>query len=282
MQVNGNTQSSLYQLLNQRKTSMQDMVQDVQSGNITGAQAALAQMQQANQSLGINGGTTSGSSPDASASGSKATAGLSSMKNDLTAMMSAVQSGDLTSAQNAWNQIQSNMAVGMTQDTPSPPPPAYSNDSTTGAATDDLTKLLDAVQSGDTDGMKTSATAFAKDLQNLLGSTSSTSTAAASTSTDSTGNPILDDLNALVQAAQSGDANAAQTAQQKLQNDMQATEQASGTGHAHGHHHHRGGGGKPEAIQSTSATTATPVLAADGASPDSTATTTTSVDTIPA
>jgi hypothetical protein len=218
---------------------------------------------------------------------------LSSMKNDLTAMMSAVQSGDLTSAQNAWNQIQSNAAVGAAQGHshahPAEPPPSSATDSTStdanDTATDDLTKLLDAVQSGDTDGMKSSATAFAKDLQTLLGtssSTSSSSTTSTSTSTDSTGNPILDDLNALVQAAQSGDTNAAQTAQRKLQNDMQATEQASGAGHAHGHHHHHGGGGKPEATQSTSATTATTVLAADGTSPDSTTTATTDVDTIPA
>ena len=284
MQVSG-SQSQLYQLLSQRNKSVQEMVDSIQQGSISTAQAALSQIQQTNKSLGVDDNT------DASTSGTTSvSAGLSPMKTDLTAMMQAVQSGDLTSAQTAWKQMQSDMASGSMPPPPPGPPPSSgtSTDSTSSdsdTATDDLSKLLDAVKSGDTDAMKTSATAFAKDLQNILGTSSTSSTASTSTSTDvsSTGNPILDDLNALVQAAQSGDTNAAQTAQQKLHSDMQATEQASGAGHAHGHHHHHGGGGKPEATsQSTSATTATTVLAADGTSPDSTTTTSTDVDMVPA
>jgi len=281
MQVSG-SQSQLYQLLSQRNKSVQEMVDSIQQGSISTAQAALNQIQQTNKSLGVDDNT------DASASGTTSvSAGLSPMKTDLTAMMSAVQSGDLTSAQTAWKQMQSDMASGSMPPPPPGPPPSSgtSTDSTSGdsdTATDDLSKLLDAVKSGDTDAMKTSATAFAQDLQNILGTSSTSSTASTSTDASSTGNPILDDLNALVQAAQSGDTNAAQTAQQKLQSDMQASEQASGAGHAHGYHHHHGGGGKPEASQGTAATTATTVLAADGTSPDSTTTTSTDVDTIPA
>ena len=282
MQVSG-SQSQLYQLLSQRNKSVQEMVDSIQQGSISTAQAALNQIQQTNKSLGVDDNT------DASTSGTTSvSAGLSPMKTDLTAMMSAVQSGDLTSAQTAWKQMQSDMASGSMPPPPPGPPPSWgtrtdSTSSDSDTATDDLSKLLDAVKSGDTDAMKTSATAFAKDLQNILGTSSTRSATSTSTDASSTGNPILDDLNTLVQAAQSGDTNAAQTAQQKLQSDMQATEQALGAGHAHGHHHHHGGGGKPEATsQSTSATTATTVLAADSTSPDSTTTTSTNVDTIPA
>jgi len=282
MQVSG-SQSQLYQLLSQRNKSVQEMVDSIQQGSISTAQAALNQIQQTNKSLGVDDNT------DASTSGTTSvSAGLSPMKTDLTAMMSAVQSGDLTSAQTAWKQMQSDMASGSMPPPPPGPPPSWgtrtdSTSSDSDTATDDLSKLLDAVKSGDTDAMKTSATAFAKDLQNILGTSSTRSATSTSTDASSTGNPILDDLNTLVQAAQSGDTNAAQTAQQKLQSDMQATEQALGAGHAHGHHHHHGGGGKPEATsQSTSATTATTVLAADGTSPDSTTTTSTDVDMVPA
>lgn len=256
MQVNSNSGSQILELLKARRQSIQTMVKDVQGGDISGAQQALTQLQQTDQSLGISEGSS-----DDSSSGTSSRPGRPHM--DLSNLVSAVQSGDLSAAQDAWQQVQANMSN-------SPYGGGGSGGNLRGMAKD-LTSLLDAVNSGDQDSMQTAASAVAQDLQSFTGQTSdATQQTASATDTSISTDPrqtLIGDLQNLITAAQSGDASSAQSAEQKLQQDLQSA--MSGVHHGgHHHHHHHHSGGAP-------ATTATDTTLP---TPDTTMANTTSTD----
>ncbi len=263
MQVNSNSGSQILELWSTRRQSIQNMVKDVQSGDTAGAQQALIQLQQTDQSLGINEGSS-----DDSSSGTSSRPGRPHM--DLSNLVSAVQSGDLSAAQNAWQQVQANMSN-------SPYGGNESPGSNLRGMAKDLTSLLNAVNSGDSDSMQSAATAVAQDLRAFTSQTTdATQQAASATDTSTSTDPsktLIGDLQNLISAAQSGDTSSAQSAEQKLQQDLQ-TAMSDGPKHA-GHHHHHHGGGAPAVSAATSSastlTTSDPAAAntSDPASTDS-------------
>jgi hypothetical protein len=299
MQVNSNFNPQNQQVWRTRHQSIAEMVNDVQSGNISGAQQALGQLQQADKTLGITeGSSTSDGSTDSSTSSSVSTSSTSVRSRvDLSSLMSAVQSGDLTSAQTAWKNIQASSASS------GYPGPDRDGDGDHGDSSlgKDLTSLLKAVSSGDANAMETAATAVNKDMQALFGtdsstgqSTSTTTSSTQTSSTDSASDPIktlMDDLNSLVSAAQKGDTTAAKTAEQKLVQDVQGGPSGSGQtapppppppAEGHHHHHHHGAGSatstaSTSTTSSSSAATALSLLSSssDTSSSDTNSTTST-------
>jgi hypothetical protein len=273
MQVNSNFISQNQQMWQTRHKSVVEMITDVQAGNISGAQQALGQIQQADQVLGI---TEGGSSSDASSGNSSSPLSVRN-RVDLSSLMSAVQSGDLTSAQTAWQKVQASSASSGYQVQDS------DGDQDNGGMEKDLTSLLTAVSSGDASGMQSAAAAVSNDLQSLLGTQQATSVpastqAAASSSPNDPTKTLMDDLNSLLTAAQKGDSTSAQAAVQKLAQDLQGSAPVGSPGQSpqvegHHHHHHHAAGGGSAGQATAAATTPASVLlgsAAETASADAT------------
>jgi hypothetical protein len=94
------TQTDSRSLVNQFKQDFKQLASSLQSGDLTGAQqayAALQQLQQSNQSGGQ------------SSNGQQASSTNNPIQNDFAALGSALQSGDLSSAQSAFSQLQTDM-----------------------------------------------------------------------------------------------------------------------------------------------------------------------------
>jgi len=257
VQINSNIGSQDQQLWRTRHQSIEDMVKNVQAGNMPAAQQALSQVQQADQSLGISEGGSSSTSSTLTT--------LARSKMNLSSLMTAVQSGDLTSAQTAWQNIQANSSASGYQKED------QDGDQGNNGMAKDISSLLTAVNSGDASGMQSAATAVAKDLQSLLGTQTASTTGTppatqpvTNSTTSSSTNSLVDDLNALVSAAQKGDTTSAQAAEQKLVQDLQGSAPAVGAaalqqvgGHHHHHHHHAAGGSAVTASTTSAATAAT-------------------------
>ena len=253
MQINSNIGSQDQQLWRTRHQSIEDMVKNVQAGNMPAAQQALSQVQQADQSLGISEGGSSSTSSTLTT--------LARSKMNLSSLMTAVQSGDLTSAQTAWQNIQANSSASGYQKED------QDGDQGNNGMAKDISSLLTAVNSGDASGMQSAATAVAKDLQSLLGTQTASTTGTppatqpvTNSTTSSSTNSLVDDLNALVSAAQKGDTTSAQAAEQKLVQDLQGSAPAAGAAalqQVGGHHHHAAGGSAVTASTTSAATAAT-------------------------
>ena len=232
---------SLVDLLRQRRQATKAMETAVQSGDLASAQQNLAVVQQDTQSIQASTGSGVGAQ-----SGNPF---QNPLKNDLTAIMNSVKSGDLTGAQSALQQFQADKqalrasaASGSSQS--ANPQDTFSKD---------LSTLLTAVTSGDKTGMQNAATALQSDLQNLFGGqASSSSQTVGSTNTTGTANAFLSDLQSLISSAQSGDTAGAQQAVQKLQQDVQG---AVGGAHGHHHHHHHAAASSSTSASSSSSAT---------------------------
>ncbi len=235
MQVNPNFNPQNQQVWRIRHQSIAEMVNDVQAGNMSGAQQALTQVQQADQVLGI----TEGGSPSSTSSGTATSPTAVRSRVDLSSLMAAVQSGDLSSAQTAWQNIQASSALSGYQG------PAQGEDHDRSGMAKDLNSLLSAVSSGDASGLQTAATAVSNDLQSLLGTQPGASQTANPHATLANDNDptktVMDDLATLLGAAQKGDTTTAQAAEQKMVQDLQRTNPTGAPGvtqQVGGHHHH--------------------------------------------
>jgi len=94
------TQTDWRSLVNQFKQDFKQLASSLQSGDLTGAQkayAALQQLLQSNQSGGQSSNAQQASSTN------------NPIQNDFAALGSALQSGDLSSAQSAFSQLQTDM-----------------------------------------------------------------------------------------------------------------------------------------------------------------------------
>lgn len=142
-------------------------------------------------------------------------------RQDFDQLFQAMQSGDLSGAQQAYSALQQLQ------------PNSNSTSSTTTAAS----------TSTDSTASATSAAASATD-------------AAATSSTATAGNTIASDWSALGQALQSGSLSSAQSAFSQLEQDLQSSAQAQGAGHHHHHHEVDQAQGVYSAMQTTNATNA--------------------------
>jgi hypothetical protein len=225
----------------------------ISSGDLTGAQKLLTQIQERMQAAtaasadatGSSSSTTDASSAATSASSStSATASASStgadtISADLSALATALSSGSTASAQSAFKTLQSDLgSVGSSQGAPPPPPPSGSN-----PLQQDMTKLGELIDSGDTSDAQTLLAKIQDHLQNGPGSasasgTSATTSSSASSSTSSTSSSsgtsttstISSDLAALASALDGSGTTSAKTAWQTLQSDLAGLSQASTSG----------------------------------------------------
>jgi ribosomal protein S20 len=175
---------------------------------------------------------------------------LKQRRQDLQTMESAVQSGNVTAAQQALATVQADSqnlrALAGSSAGHGGGNPYQSTMKT------DLSGLMAAAQSGDMGGAQQALQQYQQDQQALIAG-NPTGTPGASAGGDKQ-NSFLNDLQSLIGAVQSGDAGGAKTAAAALQKDIAGSAGAKGVGH---HHHHGGGGGDSAQPSSTTDGTAT-------------------------
>jgi ribosomal protein S20 len=256
--LGSNSSSSTLELLKELREAKKAMEASVQSGDIQGAQQNLATIQRDTQTLQAGRGTSDGPQ--------EGNPYRSVLKTDLSNLMSAVQSGDIGSAQSALETFQQDKQAIFG---PAPNDAAANAGSATGNPfLDDLKALLTSAVSGDSSGVEKAATALQKDLQSASvdGTAGSTQPADTASASGHSQNPFVTDLNALIDAAQSKDTAGMQRAAKDLAKDIQsAVGGAPGgkVGGHHHHHHHKSADGDSATNGTTSASAALP-SAGDG------------------
>jgi hypothetical protein len=150
-----------------RTNPVQQLFDAIKSGDLTTAKAAY-------QQLLANAPSSSSTKFGTSSSATDATSGSSAnpLQQLLDQIGTALQSGDISSAQSSLSQFLSSAS-------PPPPPPGNGPDSSTGQA---LSSLFSSIQSGDL----TSAQSAYASLQSLLGGASDGASSSTSSSTDAT------------------------------------------------------------------------------------------------
>ena len=182
----------------QARQDFNRLIQSLQSGNLSAAQQAYSSFQQ------IQTGPTH--PPTTQASTVSATTTANPVASDWSVLGQALQSGNLSSAQNTLGQL--------TQDAEA--------------------------------AWKSRVQQTVRNAQSVYALMHSTQAAAAAPAATPVGTPtaagsVQNDLDSLAQALQAGDNSSAQALLAQLQQDLQASGQASAQTHAGHHHHHHGG-----------------------------------------
>ncbi|WP_156922102.1 hypothetical protein [Azorhizobium doebereinerae] len=237
--IGSSSNASIQEMLKQRREAQKALEADVQSGNVSAAQQSLSALTQA--STGASGGS----------SGFQAAGNpyKSLMSSDLAGVLTAVQAGDITTAQTALSKLKTDR-----QSATSGAQAVSFNDGgqTESPFVSALNNLLTSALSNDTAGVQSAASALQGVLQSSSTAASSTTQAATSgagSSGTGTQDGFLNDLQALISATQSGDTAGAQTAAQSLAQDIKSALDGGGA-HVGGHHHHGGAGGATSAASS--------------------------------
>ncbi len=150
MSTSGVSLSAISALFQQRRLDFKTLTSAIDAGDTTAAQDALKSYQNDNNAIGAAGGSSQ--TKTGGSFGVK-------IKTDLSNLTSAVQSGNITDAQAALKTFRQDRQA-LRQDSASTDP----NSTTSSSLSDDLTKLITAIKSGDASGEQTSADALAKDL----------------------------------------------------------------------------------------------------------------------
>jgi hypothetical protein len=157
------------------KTDLTNLTNSVASGDIASAQTALSQFQQDKQAF--EGGAGSPSSTPWQ--GDSAMGQPNSILGDVQSLFLSALSGDAAGAQNAATSLTNDLknAAGVpvaptsqaSSSTTSQPTTASSASNSASAFLNDLKSLIDAAQSGDTNGAQQAALKLAADSQNAIG-----------------------------------------------------------------------------------------------------------------
>jgi ribosomal protein S20 len=250
--------SSIFDLFKQRRDALKAMEAAVQSGDLQGAQQNLAAMQQDTQGIEAATGTSE----------SQQNPYQSTLKTDLSNLTSAVQAGNIGSAQSALRTLQQDSPaseVGTNDPAPNQASSPFLND---------LTNLLNSLVAGDPGGVESAATALQQDIQAAFGTTapstqpnttSANTTLAnttpaniASTTSDPSQNSFLTDLQALIAAAASNNTAGVQSAAKNLAQDIQSAVDGAASGQVGGHHHHHHHHSEAAASTTSASTTTGP------------------------
>lgn len=159
----------------------------------------------------------SSASSSQSASQSKKDRDSDPIKADLAQLWQALQSGDLTSAQSIFTELQSDVqAVGADAPVQATIRTESADSTGTNPLANDLSQLESALESGDTEGAKQILATIIQHMQPPGGGPPPPS------GSEDSANNIIDELKALGQALQSGDLTSAQSIFSQLQSDVQA------------------------------------------------------------
>src|ERR1035437_7841459 len=205
--------SSARSSIHQARQDFDQIYQALQSGNLGAAQQAYSSFQQIQAGL-----ATSSMTPATSAT---ATATTNPVVAEWSALGQTLQSGSLTSAQDAFSKLGQDAQAAW------------------------QTHLQQETQNAQ------SVYALMKSAQG----TTATSAATSSSAQSATGS-VQNDLNALNQSLQSGDTTAAQKLLAQLVQDLQASNPSSGQNGGSHHHHHHGGISGATAASAYGSTTA--------------------------
>jgi len=178
------------------------LLKAIKSGNLTAAKAAYQNV--LDHAPGQN---SSASSSSTSSSGSSTSSSGDPLQDLLTQLGTALQSGDLSTAQSLVTTFEANKPQGGAGSAPPPPPPdGTGGDQALGSA---VGSLLSSVQSGD---LSSAQSAYAT-VSSLLGTDSTSSSASSSTasSSSSSSNPLLTLISSLGTSLSNDDLSGAQS-----------------------------------------------------------------------
>jgi hypothetical protein len=166
------------------KTDFSSLLEALQSGNVSSAQGIYSQLLQDIKDVSSSKSTDSTTS---TTSGSNASS--NPLMQDLNKLGDALSSGDLTSAQSILNNIMQHM-----QGAP-PPPPDFNTSSNSGndnnSLVQDLSKLGDALSSGDTTSAQSIYSQLMQDIQNMSSDNKDNSTSSATAKNSTAGNNFI-------------------------------------------------------------------------------------------
>jgi hypothetical protein len=225
-------------------TDLGTLLQALGSHDQSDISSLLSQLQPKLQTVGAADGTGR-----LTASSSATSRGTNPLAHDLGKLEEALQSGDLTSAQNVFSQIMQRMQPPPPPDTGAPGNVSTSAMASTGSANtmntlaSDLGALGTALQSGDLTSAQSSFSQLLDDLK-ATGSDNGT---------NHDRNPLADDLNKLEAALQSGDLTSAQNVFSQIMQHMPPPPPDAGAS----------GNVNTPAVTSTGSTSATNTLASD-------------------
>jgi DNA-binding FadR family transcriptional regulator len=202
------------------KQDFQQLASALQSGDLSGAQSAYANIEQV---LGANSGSSTATT---------SSSGSSTLQNDFAALGQALQSGDLSTAQSAFSQLQSDVQASRQSSGAQFAAPtqtrAQGNDQYVSSgsqgqnpieeALQDYTQLAGDLQSGNLTGAQSAYS----NLQQLIQAYSGSSTSATSSNTPTA---IQTDFATLGQDLQAGSLTQSQSAFSQLQTDLDAPTQ---------------------------------------------------------
>lgn len=214
----------------------------LESGDLSSAQSIFANMMQQMQGPPPSDAQTSGQASTSVTSVSGTGNGADSLADDLSTLAEALQSGDLSSAEDILKEIMANLeASGSTDGTDSSSASSDTSTSTasaSGANTDnplarDLSSLEDALSSGD---LESAQSIFTNIMQHMQGpppdmmASSGTSDAVSSISgSGSSMNSVGNDLSSLSDALLAGDLTSAKNSFAQLLEDLQASNSTDST-----------------------------------------------------
>ena len=211
--------------IRQARQDFDQIFQSLQNGNLSAAQQAYSSFQQ------VQAGLTGSSATQATSV--IGTAAATPVTADWSALGQALQSGSLTSAQDAFGKLQADaQATWQTH---------------LQRETQNAQSVYALMQSDPTTAATSGATAAG---------------------TQSTVGSVQNDLSGLTQALQSGDTSAARKLLAQLEQDLQAAGLLSGQTGGHHHHHHHGGVSGVDAASAYTATSSGAAITA--AAPTST------------
>lgn len=145
----GGNPSTLQALLQQRKSDFKALASDVQSGDLSGAQSALAALQRDSASISGLGGV----------SGAQGSPQSSQLQINFASLINSFQSGSLRGAQSAVGALQPTQATGV----------AAASGSAQSGFGQELAALIQAVQSGNLTGAQQDLTQLLSDVSNSAG-----------------------------------------------------------------------------------------------------------------
>lgn len=155
--------AGILQLFQLRSQALKSLESAVRSGDIGTAQDALATLDEDTQYTPFSSSDSAAQSSDSSSSGGFAP--------DLTALLQAVQSGNLADAQQAASAFQNDLQnaaqqVDPTGTTSTSTTSQSTNSTSSGGFASDLTVLMQAVQSGNLADAQQAASTLQNDMQN--------------------------------------------------------------------------------------------------------------------
>jgi len=226
--VSGSSSQNWQAIMQERKQDMEQLGTALQGGDMAAAQQAFTDLQGLNPTnQAQSASSVSAAASTTSSSSSTATSSQSTVASALSSLSQALQSGNLSDAQTAFSQLQTDVQAQKGG--------GHHHHHGGGGGgggqggnqiAGDFSALDQALQSGSLSDAQTAYTQLQTDMQSRTGQSSSAGSTTASTATTSTSaspqHTVSGDFTTLGQALQSGNLTDAQSAFAQIQSDFQS------------------------------------------------------------